>query len=396
MIYFLVAISLVLLSIRYDICEKTKGRNECYLVVLIVIILIAGLRWRVGGDTTRYLGAFYNNTPLLWDLSPEDLPLGGKPLWKLLMSFIYTIGGKFFWIQIIESAFFNILLLMYIKKHCQFIFTCVFFYFISQYLLMNTEVMKAAFSIVICLYANDFFLEKKWIKAYALVAIAALFHPQAILFALTPLFLFLKINRTSLLILFCSFFVGYAIQISIGDYLDMLEYIGDDAVGDKLTSYSNSDYVESRSLKWQLLNTYPLILYSIVGVYFFKKRPIDQLLKLQPFFIMGLVYQIMSLQVYIIYRVADAYKIYVLMFIANMVVSTTKDCLHVQKQVSLFRSFVLFLPLIISLLFNTMIRNRVKYFPYTSVFNREIIAKRELHVHSEPMASYSVANKSQY
>lgn len=396
MIYFIVAISLILLSIRYDICEKTKGRNECYFVVLMVLILIAGLRWRVGGDTTRYLGTFYNDTPLLWDLTSDDLALGNKPLWRLLMSFIHTIGGRFFWIQIIESAFVNILLLKYIKKHCQFIFTCVFFYFISQYLLMNTEVMKAAFSIVICLYANDYFLEKRWIKAYMLIVIASLFHPQAIIVAITPLFLYLKINKTSLLILICSFFVGYAIQYSIGDYLDMLEYMGDDAIGDKLNSYSNSDYVESRSLKWQLWNTYPLIIYSIIGVYFFHKRPTDKLLRLQPFFVMGLIYQIMSLQVYIIYRIADAYKIYVLLFISYMVVSITKECLHVQKQLALFRSFVLFLPLLISLLFNTMIRNRVKYFPYTSVFNREIVAKRELYVHSEPMASYSVANRNQY
>ena len=396
MIYFLVAILLVLLSVRYDICEKTKGRNESYLLVLIVLILIAGFRWRVGGDTTRYLGTFYNNTPLLWDLTLDDLALGNKPLWRLLMSFIYTIGGRFFWIQIIESAFVNILLFKYIKKHCQFIFTCLFFYFISQYLLMNTEVMKAAFSIVICLYANDYFLEKRWIKAYMLIVIASLFHPQAIIVAITPLFLYLKINKTSLLILICSFFVGYAIQYSIGDYLDMLEYIGDDAIGDKLNSYGNSDYVESRSLKWQLWNTYPLILYSIIGVYFFHKRPTDKLLRLQPFFVMGLIYQIMSLQVYIVYRVADAYKIYVLMFISYVVISITKESILLQRRVVFFRSFIIFLPLIISLLFNTMIRSRVKYNPYTSIFNREIVKKRELHVHDEPMSSFSVANKNQY
>lgn len=397
MIYLIVAFILLLLCLRYDLFERTKGRKECYLIVLVALILIAGLRWRVGGDTTRYLYSFYYDTPLLKDLTADDLQIGNKPLWRILLSFVYTIGGKFFWVQIIESAFVNILIFKYIKKHCQYIFTCVFFYYISLYILFNTEVMKAAFGIVVCLFANDYMLDRKWLKAYLLIVIGVLFHPQVIVFAFTPLFLSLRINKISILLLLLSYFVGYAIQISVGDYLDLLESMGDDAVGDKLASYgSNPSYIEERTLKWQIINSFPIIIYSIVCVYLLKNRLSDKLLRLQPFFIMGLAYQIMSLKVYVFYRIADSYKIYILIFLAYTIVTITKDSRLLHKQVALFRTFLLFSPLVLSLLFNTMVRNRVKYYPYTSVFKREIIRKRELHVHNEPMIEYSCANKNQY
>ena len=104
----------------------------------------------------------------------------------------------------------------------------------------------------------------------------------------------------------------------------------------------------------------------------------------------------MSLKVYVFYRIADSYKIYILIFLAYTIVTITKDSRLLHKQVALFRTFLLFSPLVLSLLFNTMVRNRVKYYPYTSVFKREIIRKRELHVHNEPMIEYSCANKNQY
>ena len=51
MIYLIVIILLLLLSFRYDINGKTEGREQCYLAMLVIFILIAGLRWRLGVDT---------------------------------------------------------------------------------------------------------------------------------------------------------------------------------------------------------------------------------------------------------------------------------------------------------------------------------------------------------
>lgn len=398
MIYFLVGAFLLFLSFRYDYCGKTKGRNQLYLVLLVVLVLIVGLRWRVGADTTRYLFDFYTDTPSLKDLSLDDLMIGSSPLWQLLMSFVYTIGGKFYWVQLIESSLVNILFFKYIKKHCQQIFTCVFFYYISLYFSLNTEAMRAAIGIAVCLYANDYMLDRKWIKAFLLIAIGFLFHPQVGVVALTPLFLSLRISRVSLFIMVLSFFVAYAIQITIGDYLDILENMDNEDIGNKLASYGgNSLYIENRGLGWQIVNQYPLILYSIVGGYFFKSRLPDKLQKLQPFFIMGIIYQIMSLQVFIIYRFAETYKIYTYFYISYAFVELAKSNRFLTKQIAVFRASIIIFPLIISLsYFNMISKYSVRYFPYTSIFNRKIIKKRELHIHTESMNNNSDANIRQY
>ncbi len=397
MIYFFVIVILIFLSFRYDICGKTRGRYECYLAVLVAFILIAGLRWRVGGDTTRYLGTFYKYTPVLWDLSWDNLAIGSKPLWKILLSLIYTVGGKFYWVQIIESAFVNILVFSYIRKHCQSIFTCVFFYFISDYFIMNMEIMKAAFCIVIGIFANDYFLERKWIKAYSLVVIAVLFHPQALLFALTPLFLRLKINKIGLIFLSLSFIVGYVINVTIGDYIDLLSNMGDDEINEKIAGYGDSGYVEERSIKWQIINAYPLILYSIVAAFLYKSNFPDKIMKLQPLLILGLAYQILSLPVYIFYRIAESYKIYLFIFLSYTIVSSIKESKYMQIQLAYIRTVLLCVPLIFSLLFNSTIsKRRVKYYPYVSILNKRVIKERESYVHEEAMASFSIANKDQY
>ena len=51
MIYFIVFILLLIPVVKYDWMAKTGGEKGWYYFNLIVLILFAGLRYRVGGDT---------------------------------------------------------------------------------------------------------------------------------------------------------------------------------------------------------------------------------------------------------------------------------------------------------------------------------------------------------
>ena len=65
MVYLIVLVILLLLTVHYDINGKTKYRNQWYSAITIILILIAGLRFRLGDDTLNYIYMFYYDTPNL-------------------------------------------------------------------------------------------------------------------------------------------------------------------------------------------------------------------------------------------------------------------------------------------------------------------------------------------
>lgn len=399
MIYLIIIILLILFSFHYDVCGKTKNRVFWYRLMMIVLILVAGFRWRLGGDTSRAIDAFYYNTPYLWNLTIDDFSFGGSPLIKLLNSLILSLGGRFYVFQLLESAFVNILLFNYIKKHSQYIFTCVFFYFVAEYLYMNMEILRAAFCIVLCLYANDYMLEKKWIKSFLIILISILFHPQALLVVITPLFLFLRINRLGVVMLIISYIVGYIIQIKIGDLVALLSGLESDPIGSKMTSYGVSKYAEEQSFVGKMLNYYPLLFYSFLSALYVKyKDTTEKLSKIQPFFMLGLMFLLLQLNVPIFYRASEMYKIYIILYITQMVVDMIQRHNRSILSLSLIKVSLFITPLVFSLAFGTLIlsKGRIRYLPYTTIFNREIINKRESVYHSEDMSDFSIANKNLY
>ena len=73
MIYFVVLLLLLILTVRYDINGKTEYRDQWYNAVLVILILIAGLRFRLGVDTVNYIYMFYHDFPSLFDIDIDFL-----------------------------------------------------------------------------------------------------------------------------------------------------------------------------------------------------------------------------------------------------------------------------------------------------------------------------------
>ena len=282
MVYFAVVTLLLCLSIRFDINGKTEYRDQWYLGMLILFILIAGLRWRVGIDTTRYLYSFYHTRPTLSEFSFEEYPIGRDPLWVLLNSIVKSLDGRFFFLQIVHASIVNILIFKYIKRHSKYIFTCLFFYAITCYFVYNMEIMRGSLSIVICLYANDYFINRQWIKGYVLLFVALLFHAQTIVMFLMPFLLFMRLNKVGLFVLVVAYVVGVISQVLIGDYLELL--IDNEAIQDKASDYVDPEHYGSEfELSSILLNFLPTLLYVLGSLWFVKKRGLNtHLIKLEP------------------------------------------------------------------------------------------------------------------
>ncbi len=379
MIYQIVIVILLLFVLRYDINGKTRYRNECFYAMLVIFILIAGLRYRLGVDTTRYLTRFYYETPELHELTWDDFELGADPLYTFLNSVVLTLGGKFYVVQLLHATFVNTLFFKYIKKHTDAIFTSIFIYFIWQYALINMEEMRASMSLVICLFANDYMLEKKWIKAMLLYAIGCLFHSSTILVMVMPLFFFLRFNIFGISFLAAALVGGFVIQSFVVDYIEMIEL--SDTLDNKIESYVDDEsYMESgKNIKGIIVLLFPYG-YSILSLMLVKTGKIEsRLSKLEPLVIIFMFFAIFSIGLPIAYRYYRFYAIYYIMFVAEFMIHLfKKQEPRIGQYVIYTKALAIMFPFFF-LIFKGRSTEKtwVRYHPYSSVFDQRLDQKRE-------------------
>ena len=391
MIYIGILTLLLFLFFRYDFCGKKSGRMACYYAVLVILILLAGLRWRLGSDTPIYMRQFFHETPLLWNLHTEDVMLGLKPFWKLLNSVVYTFFGKFYILQLIHATIVNILFFTYFKKHSQYIFFCVILYFFWLYLNMSMQIMKASFSIAICLFANDYLIERKWIKSYSLYFVALLFHPQTALLLFMPFFLKLRLNTKGSLILFISFITGLAIQHFLGDFLFVFEAIGDDTIMNKASDYTNI-IVEADNSFLRMVTSAGILICEFLSILYVKKRTKLDISNIEPFLMLGMATILVQINVELFYRYVFYFSFYFIIlfsYIAQYIVNNNR----ILSRGLLFAKVIMFfLPLLICIHANRFFQ-LPRYVPYYSIWEMKVDKVREKYYMKDGKPA---ANKKEY
>lgn len=376
MIYLTVFIVLVFLICRYDINGKIVNREFSFNFILVVLVVIAGMRYRLGADTPNYLYQFYHNTPKLWELSSDNFQWDGDPLFRLLNTVVLSLGGRFYMVQFLHAFFVNYLLFRYIKRHSQYIFTCVFLYFIWMYTYYNMEEMRASMSLVVCLYANDYILEKKWIKGYLLFIIAGLFHKSAYILLITPLFFWTKLNFVGYLIILGAYLFGVFVQSQFGDYIELLEF--SEAASEKMEGYVRTNrYLEQGgNLNYFIAQIFPFLLYPVIAFIYNKRKNNNlELLKLQPLLLIGLAFVAIQASIELAYRYVHFYAIYLILYMSQLFVDVVKNNKHLHG-VAYMKTFVLLVPFLV-VVARVQKDLYVRYYPYSSIIEKSVDRDRE-------------------
>ena len=377
MIYLLVFFILLYLSFYYDINRNEMHKEFWTFLIFFVLVIIAGLRFRVGADTTNYLYRFYHEYPTINNFSFQDYGIGEDPGFALLNSIVKTLGGRFYVVQLIHSAFVNYVIFKYIKKYCSYFFTALLFYYIYIYFSYNMEIMRASMSIAICLYANDFILNKKWFRGYFLLLLALTFHVQTIVLLFLPLLFFLRFNKWGIAMLFLAFFVGMVLQAQLGDYVYLFE--GDEALENKIESYTESeDFGKgNQSIGYIVLRIFVPLCLAILSLLYMKINcRNDKVLKLEPFIMLGFFFMMIQLNFQVSYRYLDYFRIHFLIFYAEFFVRFALSSIRVSKFVAYFRSLIIFSPFffMVGLKYYSW---SFRYYPYSSIFDRKYYENRE-------------------
>ncbi|MCD2421387.1 EpsG family protein [Niabella pedocola] len=198
MIYLFILALILVLVFSYDTNAKKAGGKFWYGFVFITLVCVAGLRYKVGGDSLEYFNSFENQIPPLNKLQLKHFVLlRYEPLWILLNSVCKTIVDDFAFFQFVHSIFVNIVLFSFFKKYTPYKFTAVLIYFLFYYLYYNMEVMRESLAISFFLLAYPAMVKNKWAQYYILIICATLCHASSIFLFFIPLFRKKKLTKST-------------------------------------------------------------------------------------------------------------------------------------------------------------------------------------------------------
>lgn len=191
--------------LHFDILNKKNGRKKFFIFLIIILILLEGLRYRVGGDSLSY-EEVYDSMPTFRDIflyghyySPKLIPY--QPFWLYLVAFSKWIGKDYVIFQIIHAIIVNTLLSIYIYINSSKPFTVFSFLFVTHfYFYLTIEVEREILAVCVFLLNLKNLQEKKWTKYYFLCFISVMFHISAIFLFFLPIFRNIKISKMVIII----------------------------------------------------------------------------------------------------------------------------------------------------------------------------------------------------
>lgn len=393
MLYITIFIVLLWLTYKYDFGHHTRGRKEWYVVMLIVLILVAGLRYRLGVDSIRYESHFTdwpNVIDLLsgkFDTSTTRIGIG----YIFLTSIARTISDDFMVMQFIQAIYVNCLVFWFFKNNTQNIFFAVLIYFTFLYLNFMCEVMREACAAATLLWAWKYFVNQKWIKYYVLALVCILFHPSGFIsFALPILYLpairpFFVIGKRTIYILLGFFIAGTIISVSLIDYIAALTFI--DSVQESAQLYVNS------KLSGNILNLNGMIgtllryvIYPLTAVMILrrrKQRNDNYATALELMVSMCLIVAVLSLPIALFYRYNNYFFPFAIIAICDCAFKPIpiKGILTKLKFSMWLIVFIPFFFIQIYGLFSTVpqsnLREYMRYYPYSSRIDMQKDVNRE-------------------
>lgn len=369
MIYLVVFIYLLVFVVKFDINKKVDGANFTYNLLLVVFIAIAGLRYKVGGDTLVYHDIF-NDVPFLSNLISYDFDeTRYDPLWIVLSSISKTIINDFAFFQIIHATIVNVIIFRFIKQNTVNRFTAVFFYYCGAYLYFNMEIMRESLAICVFLLGYQNFKEKKWIQFYIYALVAYFFHSSAMILFLFPLFQKLKFNSKGILIIIISLFLS--------TYLEPLIELGLFAlkISEKFALYSTGTGLNIFGV------IYGVFLYCIIPYFFiyFNKTICSTYNKYENLIYAYFFLTLLSFAVPGFYRFLNYILIFELIFLADFfinILEKEKDLLKIKILFVAFFLTIIAIPKIQYYLVDTSAWSKDThkynlYYPYSSIFTKE-------------------------
>ncbi len=271
MTYLVVFLLLLILMVKYDLSKSNKKyENVWYVFVLVIFIAVAGLRYKVGGDTLNYM-QYFNDIPFIWQLNKFGFSEAQfDPLWIIFSSISKSIINDFTFFQILFATVINVIIFRFIKQNTIYRFTTLLLYFLFFYIDFNMEILRQSLAICVFLLSYPYLKEHKWFKFYICAVVAFLFHSSAIILFVLPLLRNIKFKSLTVSLLIVLFFLITFIPDGFKNLLSIL--IFNDRLSFRFAAYADVRY----NTNGMIVQFFIYFLLPATLVYFTNKKSIDK------------------------------------------------------------------------------------------------------------------------
>lgn len=188
MIYLLIFSFSFFACLRYINSTSRQDGKVVYVILWLSLILLSGLRYRVGGDSLHYFDVFESYPTLLTLGSYDFVNAEYNAGWILFNAIIKTFSDSFYTFQIFHALIVNFIIFYFIQRYSRNKFFVVLFYLFFYYLYFNMEVLRESLAIGVFLLSIPSLLNKSWLKYFSYCFLAYLFHSSALILIIFPLF----------------------------------------------------------------------------------------------------------------------------------------------------------------------------------------------------------------
>lgn len=185
--------------LMYDLQKYSRGKYNLFFLILILLIIISGLAYRLGGDGIHYL-LEYSTYSMQDGFGWEALNKykDRQPGWVLLIKICRTITEDYALFKMIHALIVNILIARVIKKYTSYLFSGLLLYFVLMYFDFNFQILRQSLAIAVFLSAIPYFEKNKWFKYYLISFVAFSFHTSALICFVFPLIKIIGYNKKAL------------------------------------------------------------------------------------------------------------------------------------------------------------------------------------------------------
>lgn len=199
-----------------------------YVLMCVFFILIAGLRYRIGGDSLVYESA-YKSSPTFAELfSFKFSNQRWEPGYFVVASITRSFSSDFTYFQLFHALIVNSIIFWFVCKNTENKFLAITLYFTISYFNLNTEILRESLAVCCFLIAWPFFKNGRWYFYYPLMFLACYFHVSATFTLIFPLLALpgiragFKLGYRTIFICIILFAVGYILQRKFFGIVQML------------------------------------------------------------------------------------------------------------------------------------------------------------------------------
>lgn len=396
MIYLLTIILTIYGIYKYDYCSEQRNKKILWVLLCVILICIAGFRYRLGGDTIQY-AKYFQTIPDLFNLRKGDFEITRYgPGFVLFAATCKTILNEFWFLQLSVSFILNLVIFNFFWKNTTHPFFALLLYLFFLYFTLNTETLRESLAVSLFLISWPFYKKGKWLGYYLIIIPSIFFHLSAIILFLLPIITlkgfnyFFTFGKRTIVISIIIILIGYLIRYQFFDLINKLAF--NESLVEISLRYSKSKLGGKASLNvFGIISViFRFVLYPIIAMYCLNKSSgwkynDSGLAKIEQLSIVSIYFSFISVSILILARYNNYFLFFSIILISDWIFSIIKvNYKWVRLQIGTW--IIIILPLFFSCIYSYYIRpinanGQLKvymiYYPYNNVFSQEKDPNRE-------------------